>query len=144
MIYLYKTLFLLLVIFIAGCAVDESPPSAAEIVGTYKGQYGGGTEEFEIHGDGTFLQMFRGGTNAGYKLEGKWVYETNMVWKGQSTKISRITLKPFMIPGGMAACVTNTKVGAGCGEWKRDPMRIEIGPWPYYVAKVQRNGANVK
>jgi hypothetical protein len=130
----------------SGCgeATDSPATSKTEIVGTYKGRYAEGIEIFEIHGDGTFLQTFRGGTNSGYTSTGKWIYETNMVWKGESNKISRISFEPFMIPSGLSACVTDTKVETGAGEWRRNPVRFELGPWPYFVRKDQTNEGAVK
>jgi len=122
-----------------GCdnPADSPATSNAEIVGTYKGQYAGGAETLELHADGIFMQTFRGATNTGYTLTGKWVYETNMVWKGQTNKISRISFKPFTVPAGESACTTNTKLDGASGTWCRSPVRIEIGPWPYFVRKVQ-------
>jgi hypothetical protein len=135
----YFLIFMLLVLWETspGCgdATDSPATSKAEIVGTYKGRYASGTETFEIHDDGTFLQTYRGGTNAGYTSTGKWLYETNAILNGQSVKMSRFTFKPLMVPAGVSVCTTNTKFDVSSGAWRRNPFRIELGPWPYLVAK---------
>jgi hypothetical protein len=164
--HIFISAFIALLATSNGCGDANDVPATlkAEIVGTYKGHYAGGNELFEISADGTFVQTFQGGNNGEYTSTGKWIYETNMVLNGtytnnftngvfrmdktsnvkRSVKISRISFEPFMIPSGMSGCVTNTKVECGTGDWRRDPIRIEIGPWPYFVTKVQDNRTDVK
>ena len=144
-----------------GCGGSSNSPDASKagIVGTYKGSYEGGTEVFQIHDDGTFLQTFYRGTNASYTSSGKWLYESNMVMNGtytnvftngvfreekisgdkRSIKISRISFTPFIVPSGLYGCITNTMFHVVGGQWQRDPTRIELGAWPYFVRKVQDN-----
>ena len=140
-----------------GQATDTPATSKAEIVGTYTGHYADGIETFEIRYDGTFSQTFHGGTNTGYSSSGKWLYETNMVLSGtytniftngafqmrkisderRSVTISRISFTPLTAPAGTFACVTNTIFQIGNGTWRRNPIRIEFGPWPLFVTKVE-------
>ena len=137
--YFLVSMLALLCGALVGCgeATDSPAVSNAEIVGTYTGHYASGTETLEIHADGTFAQTFRQGTNAGYTSSGTWYYETNMIWKGLTNKISQVSFSPLTLPAGMSGCATNTKVQVGTGLWQRNPVRIELGAWPYFLTKMQ-------
>lgn len=148
---------------LTGCGdtTDLPATSKSEIVGTYQGNYASGTETVNIRADGSFSQTFQGGTNSGYTLSGKWTYETNVVLNSQYRSVitngvflvekvsdkkrsiagSSITFRPFMIPGGMEGCVTNTKLDIASSFWRRNPVRIELGPWPYFVRKIPDPGS---
>src|SRR5215207_2334264 len=56
---------------LVGC-VPQPPPLAREVPGTYRGQYGGGTETFEIRNDGSFTQVLTVGTTNLYTNSGTW------------------------------------------------------------------------
>ncbi len=155
--------FLAATVVLTGCGdtTDLPATSKSEIVGTYQGNYSDGTETFKIRADGSFSQTFQRGTNSGYTLNGKWTYETNLVLNGQyhsdltngaflvekvsdkkrSIAASSITFRPFMIPDGMDGCVTNTKLDVASSIWRLNPVRIELGPWPYFVRKMPDHGS---
>jgi hypothetical protein len=161
---LFKLIFLFTIIALAGCSADNSLPSTSEIVGTYWGRYAGGDETFEIRTNGTFSQTFQIGTNIVYAINGKWRFEKEVTFDGKwgvktnmngvfigekisnekrVVQVNRITFKPFMIPSGVSGSKSNSKVDIGTGSWLRNPIRIEIGPWPYFAAKIAGQGATV-
>jgi hypothetical protein len=161
----FKLIFLFLITGLAGCSADNSPPSTSEIVGTYWGRYGGGDETFEIRTNGTFSQTFQIGTNIVYAVNGTWRFETEMTVNGdwrlkgisngvfieeknpnekRVVQVNHIRFEPFMIPDGVSGNKSNSKVDIGTGSWLRNPIRIEIGAWPYFASKVTGEGATVK
>ena len=66
-----RLLLLLIVANLFGC-VPQPPPIPREVPGTYRGQYDGGTETFEIRSDGSFTQVLTVGTTNLYTNSGTW------------------------------------------------------------------------
>jgi len=62
---------LILTVALYGCA-DQTPPTPAEVPGTYVGKYGGGKEVFDIRTDGSFKQLLTVGTTPLYTNSGTW------------------------------------------------------------------------
>jgi len=130
-----RYVLMLIAIGATGCGSRQNAvaPTADEVVGIYMGRYGGGVATFEIRTNGTFLQLFRIGTNLIYESTGKWEMA-----RGQS-----IDFKPFVVPKGVYRRSSDQRFDAGGGSWVRGPIRIEFGPWPYHIAKVAGHGATV-
>jgi hypothetical protein len=147
---------------LTGCSGDHSPPSTAEIVGTYWGHYGDGDETIELRLNGTFSQTFQIGTNIVYTMNGKWRFEKEMILdekrqlkinssgrlnqekisdEKKVVRVNRITFKPFMIPNGIYKRGSDIKLDVVSGRWSRNPVRIEFGPWPYFANKIAGQGA---
>lgn len=162
--YLTVLVLLCLLHVLVGCSNADSAVSKADIVGTYRGRYRGGLETFEILENGSFSQTFQIGTNTAYTSIGKWRFETNVIVDGdyrsvftngvfqekkvsdkkRSVKINRIIFEPFIIPKEPSRTNSDFKVQSGGGDWLRNPIRIELGPWPYLVGKFRGQGAVTK
>jgi hypothetical protein len=130
-----KWLLALAMTVIVGCKNSPDSPTKQEVIGIYMGKYASGIETIEIRADGSFSQQFRLGSNLVYASDGKW-----------EIRDAIISFTPFVFPTEML----RTKMGAPAqkvdvapGGWARNPIHIEFGPWPYHVAKVSGEGAQV-
>ncbi len=65
-----KKILLMILIGLFGCA--SKPLAVSDVVGTYKGIYGGAEEFFEIDKDGTFTQRLILNGNQEYTNKGTW------------------------------------------------------------------------
>jgi hypothetical protein len=141
---LFRRMFFFMMPALAGCSVASLPPTPSEIVGTYMGRYRGGVETFELRPDGTFSQTFQIGSDAVYSISGKWRFKKEMTIEKKVVQVNRVDFEPFMVPSASATpgSNANSKVQIGHGSWIRDPVRLEIGAWPYFVVKVRGDGAS--
>lgn len=130
-----KWLLTLAMSVFVGCGGDCEPPRKEEVVGMYMGKYANGIEVIEIGQSGSFSQEFQIGSKRVYASEGKWEMEGAV-----------ISFRPFVFPSEMLRTNDGSfhqRVDVAPGQWARNPVHIEFGPWPYHVAKVSGEGAQV-
>ncbi len=128
-----SSIALLILGLVCGCTESKTPPSTAEVVGTYTGRYGDGIEVIDLKADGQFYQTFKKGVAVISSASGKW-----------SDKNGVITFQPFMSPDAISSGTPDGNPDSrprSSGEWHWSPIRIDLGEWPYSVVKSKGVGA---
>ncbi len=122
-----SSIVLLILGVVVVCTESKTPPSTAEVVGTYTGRYGDGIEVIDLKADGQFYQTFKKGVAVIYSASGIW-----------RDKNGVITFEPFMSPDAISSGTPDGNPDSrprSSGEWHRSPIRIGLGEWPYSVVK---------
>src|SRR5688572_13660007 len=110
---------------LGGCEKKaDAPPTTADLVGRYEGRYGGGDETIELKADGNFEQVFKVGNATTYTSSGKWRFHDG-----------DIVFESFKVPATLHGNDTTATVASLRANWERNPIRIELGEWPYFVRK---------